>query len=66
MGSLHTHIGMYAGGTYPKTRTSASSLLDATTDSVTVVQVGEWKWHTCHKRCLSFWNLRILTSLCLV
>jgi hypothetical protein len=43
MGSLHTHIGMYAGGIHPKTRVRASSLLDATTDSVTVVQVGEWK-----------------------
>ena len=66
MGSLHTHIGVYAGGTHPKTRVRASSLLVATTDSVTVVQVGLWKWHTCHKRCFSRCSLRILTSLCLV
>jgi hypothetical protein len=43
----------------------ASSLLVATTDSVTVVQVGEWKWHTCHRKCLRRCSLRILTSLCL-
>jgi hypothetical protein len=41
MGSLQMTSGMYDGGIVPKTRMMASSLLDATTDSVTVVQVGE-------------------------
>jgi hypothetical protein len=53
-------MGMYEGGMYPKMRMSASSLLDATTDSVTVVQVGLWKWHTCHRKCLSLCIFRIV------